>query len=77
MATQMQLEIILAENCIATGVLQSRDNKRESIKTKMHDISSIKPVTKKLLEVTRCSRAKQRGKEIYRKSVLHVQSCFC
>ena len=28
MATQMQLEVILAGNRIATGVLQSRDNNR-------------------------------------------------
>ena len=34
-------------------------------------ISSIKSVTEKFLEVSRCSRAKQR-----QKSVLHVQSCF-
>ena len=40
-----------------------------------YDISSIKRVTKKFLEVSRCSRAKQRQKNV-QKSVLHVQSCF-
>ena len=41
-----------------------------------YDISSIKRVTKKFLEVWReCSRANN-GKEMYKKSVLHVQSCF-
>ena len=40
-----------------------------------YDISSIKRVTKKFLEVLRCSRAKQRQRNI-QKSVLHVQSCF-
>ena len=40
-----------------------------------YDISSIKRVTKKFLEVSRFSRAKQR-KEMYKKSVLHVLSCF-
>ena len=40
-----------------------------------YDISSIKRVTKKFLEVLRCSRAKQRQRNI-QKSVLHVQSYF-
>ena len=34
-----------------------------------------KSVTKKFLEVSRCSRAKQRQRNV-QKSVLHVQSCF-
>ena len=38
-------------------------------------ISSIKRVTKKFLEVSRYSRAKQRQRNL-QKSVLHVQSCF-
>ena len=36
-----------------------------------YDISSIK----KFVEVSSCSRAKN-GKEMYKKSVLYVQSCF-
>ena len=40
-----------------------------------YDISPIKRVTKKFLEVLRCSRAKQRQRNI-QKSVLNVQSCF-
>ena len=40
-----------------------------------YDISSIKRVTKKFLEVSGCSRAKQRQRNV-QKSVLHVQSCF-
>ena len=40
-----------------------------------YDIASMKRVTEKFLEVSRCSRAKQR-KEMYKKSVLYVQSCF-
>ena len=36
-----------------------------------------KRVTRKFLEVSLCSRAKQRQcKEMYKKSVLHVQTCF-
>ena len=38
-----------------------------------YDISSIKCITKKFLEVSRCSRAKQRRRNV-QKSVLHVQS---
>ena len=40
-----------------------------------YDISSMKRVTKKFLEFSRCSRAKQRQRTV-QKSVLHVQSCF-
>ena len=40
-----------------------------------YDISSIKRVTKKFLEVSRSSRAKQRER-MYKKSVLYVQSCY-
>ena len=39
------------------------------------DISSKKRVTKKFLEVSRCSRAKQRQRNP-QKSVLHMQNCF-
>ena len=40
-----------------------------------YDISSIKRVTKKFVEVLRCSRAKQRQRNV-QESVLHGQSCF-
>ena len=39
-------------------------------------LSSIKRVTKKFLEVSRCSRAIQRQTECIQKNVLHVHSCF-
>ena len=39
-----------------------------------HDISSIKRVTKTFLEVSRCSCAKQRQRNVYKKSLLLVQS---
>ena len=47
---------------------------KKKVNENMYDISSKKPVTKKILEVSHGSRAKK-GKEMYRKSVLHVQSC--
>ena len=40
-----------------------------------YNISSKKRVTKMFLEVSRCSRAKQRQRNV-QKSVLHVLSCF-
>ena len=40
-----------------------------------YNISSQKRVTKKFLEVSCCSPAKQRQRNV-QKSVLHVQSCF-
>ena len=40
-----------------------------------YNISSQKRVTKKFLEVSRCSRAKRRQRNVQR-SVLHVQSCL-
>ena len=44
----------------------------KKVNEKTYNISSIE----KFLEVSRCSRAKNNGKEMYKKSVLHVQSCF-
>ena len=44
-------------------------------KVNTFDISFIKRVTRKFLEVLVFSRAKQRQRNV-QKSVLHVQSCF-
>ena len=40
------------------------------------DIHSMQRVTKKFLEVSRCNCAKQRQRNVKKKGVLHVQSCF-
>ena len=40
-----------------------------------YDISSIKRVTKRFLEVSRCSRAKQRQRKVQKKCAAR-QSCF-
>ena len=61
------------EMLAVTRVKMSDSEKRVNKNTS--DILSIKRVTRKFLEVSRNSRAKQ-GKEMYKKSVLHVQSCF-
>ena len=48
--------------------------KKKAVNKNTYTISSIKLVTKKFLEVSRCSSAKQR--KMYKKSMLHVQSFF-
>ena len=50
-------------------------SEKKKVNENTYDISSIKRVTKKFLEVSRCSRAKQRQRNV-QKSVLHVQSYF-
>ena len=50
-------------------------NSEKKVNKNTYDISSIKRVTRKFLEVSRCSRAKQRQRNV-QKSVLHVESSF-
>ena len=52
-----------------------RSGSEKKVNDNTYDISSIKRVTKKFLDISRCSRAKQRQRNV-QKSVLHVQSCF-
>ena len=54
---------------------QSENERVKKSENNRYDISSIKRVTRKFLEVSRCGRAKQRQRNV-QKSVLHVQSCF-
>ena len=42
-----------------------------------YDISSIKRVTKKFLEVSRCSRAKQRQRNVQKKCAAGAKLLFC
>ena len=42
-----------------------------------YDISSIKRVTRKFLEVSRCSRAKQRKKSEEKKFAARAELLFC
>ena len=48
---------------------------KKKVNENTHEISSKKRVTKKCLEVLRCSSAKQRQRKVQKK-LLHVQSCF-
>ena len=58
------------------------ENDRAAVKKKMLnkntcDISSIKPVTRKFLEVLRCSRAKQRQINVRKKCAARAKLLFC
>ena len=64
-------EMLAATNAIK-GKMSGSEKK---VNEKTYGISSIKRVTKKFLEVSRCSGAKQRQR-MYKKSVLYVQSCY-
>ena len=55
------------------NVKMSGSEKKVSENT--YDIFPIKRLTKKFVEVSRCSRSKQRQRNV-QKSVLHEQSCF-
>ena len=48
-------------------------NSEKKVNKNTYDISSIKRVTRTFLEVSRCSRAIQRQRNV-QKSVLHVES---
>ena len=48
----------------------------EKVNEKTYDFLSKNCVPEKFLEVSRRSRAKQRQRNVQKKSVLHVQSCF-
>ena len=45
-------------------------------KSEQDDISSIKAVTRKFLEVSRCSRAKQRQRNVQKKCAARVKLFF-
>ena len=47
------------------------------VNEKTYDISSIKRVTKTFLEVSRCSRAEQRQRNVQKKCVARVKLLFC
>ena len=60
---------------IADGYRGENERQCKKSTKNTYDISSIKRVTRKFLEASRCSRAKQRQRNV-QKSVLLVQSCF-
>ena len=59
----------------ASGHQGENERQRKKVNKSTYDISFIKRVTRKFLEVLVFNRAKQRQRNV-QKSVLHVQSCF-
>ena len=55
----------------ATSVKMS-DNEKKKVNKNTYEISSVKRVTRKFHVVV----VQNNGKEMYKKSVLHVQICF-
>ena len=49
----------------------------KKVNKKTYDISSIKRLTKKFLEVSRCSRAKQRQRNVQKKCAARAKLLFC
>ena len=49
----------------------------KNVKEDKHDISSIKRVTNKFLEVSGCCRAKQRQRNVQKKCAARAKLLFC
>ena len=49
----------------------------KKVNKKKYDISSIKRLTKKFLEVSRCSRAEQRQRNAQKKCAARAKLLFC
>ena len=49
---------------------------KKKVNEKTYDISSIKRVTKKFLEISRCSRAKQRQRNLQKKCAARAKLLF-
>ena len=64
---------------LAATIAGENERLWKKVEGNTYDISSKKRVTKMFLEVSRCSREKQRQilrqKNVQKKNVLHVQSC--
>ena len=50
---------------------------KNKVNNKTYDFSSVKRVTKKFPEVSRCSRAKQRQRNVQKKCAARAKLLFC
>ena len=65
------------EMLAATNQMQGENERQwKKVNENTYDISSIKSVTKKFLEVSRCSRAKQRQRNVQKKCVARAKFLF-
>ena len=60
----------------ATKVKMSGSEKKKAVNKKTYTISSIKRATKKFLEVSRCSSAKQRKRNVQKKCAARAKFFF-
>ena len=56
---------------------QGENERGKKVNNNRYDISSIKRVTRKFLEVSRCSRAKQRQRNVQKKCAARAKLFFC
>ena len=62
----------------ATTQMQSENEWQwKAVNENTYDISSIKSLTKKFLEVSRCSRAKQRQRNVQKQCAAGAKLLFC
>ena len=75
MEEQHEHFVALVRTLAATRVKMSNSGKK--LNTNTCDISSIKCVTRKFLEVSRCSRARQQQRNVQKKCDAHAKLIFC
>ena len=61
----------------ASGYRGENERQWKKVNKNTYDISSIKRVTRKLLEVSRCSRAKHGQRNVERKCAARAKLLFC
>ena len=61
----------------ATRVKMSDSEKKKKVNKNTYDTSSIKRVTRKFLDVLRCSRSKQRQRNVQKKCAARAKLLFC
>ena len=65
------------EMLAATNQMQGENERQwKKVNENTYDISSIKSVTKKFLEASRCSRAKQRQRNVQKKCAARAKFLF-
>ena len=69
------IELVRKWEMLAATMVKMSNSEKKYMNKNTYNISSIKRVTRKFLEVSGCSHAKQWQRNI-EKSVLHVKSCF-
>ena len=61
----------------ATRVKMSDSEKKKKVNKNTYDTSSIKRVTRTFLDVLRCSRSKQRQRNVQKKCAVRAKLLFC